>query len=126
MVRAMVLSSFLVASMAFVFAVVAVKRNRTPDTPDGVRLPEPPIVPLPVPAAAPAPAPAPPLLAEPLLAEPSLAEPLLAEPLLAEPSIAEPSYTPPAPPVRPLRAGRNSGFARFTPIEGSSSVTARH
>jgi hypothetical protein len=111
MVQAMVLSSFLVACVALLFAAVVLKRLRLPEAPDGVRLPEPePIVPLPAPAA---PAHEPPAVPAAVLPA-----------VLPVRAAGVPASLPRVAPVA-ARVGRNNGFARFTPIEGSRSAAAR-
>lgn len=104
MVQAMVLSSFLVAGVAFLFAAVILKRAQNPDDPGGV----------PTMAVAPLPA-LPPLEARPAPGP---------EPILPAPA-ARPVYPEPAPvPAAATRSARNNSSSRFAPRPSRSTPQA--
>jgi hypothetical protein len=115
MVQAMVLSSFLVACVAFVFAAVILKRGQTPEDLDGVRAIAPP-APLPT---------LPALEARPAapLPGPAVLLPPAALPPVPVPSLSLP---PAATAVSAIATGtaRNSGFARFAPRRSRTATQA--
>jgi len=135
MVQAMVLSSFLVASAAFVYGVAHLRRTLGRESLDEVPLtPLPPIPSLSTPTIAPpvpATAPSQPALPAPAAATaqptPTLPTPVLPTPAVPAPALSaapmpEPANSAPAPVAR---SGKNSGFSRFAPRAGRTAPSQR-
>ena len=119
MIQAMVLSSFLVACVAFTATVIHLRRGQGNDDLDGVGAMTP--SPFPTLPAATAESPAPFLPSPSLTPSPAFAEPLLTElPAAVEAApVAQPAARPAA------RSGKNNGFARFNAPARQAQRTSR-